>query len=96
MNLESCTYISGHIKLKCEHHGEFGVLVILRKQNRLLLQSALQAEKLNRVILASKRGYTYPDSIQKPLQIQYQVLQLLLCFLAGAGGRCTICDECES
>lgn len=95
MNLESCTYISGHVKLKREHHGEFGVLVILRKQNRLLLQSVLQAEKLKGVILASKE-YTYPDSIQKPLQIQYQLLQLLLCFLAGARGRCTVCDECES
>lgn len=95
MNLESCTYIPGHVKLKREHHGELGVLVILRKHNRLLLQSALQAEKLKGVILASK-GYTYADSLQKLLHIQYQVLQLLLCFLAGARGRCTVCDECES
>lgn len=55
MNLESCTYIPGHVQPKPEHYGEIGVLVILRKQNRLLLQSVLQAEKLKGVILASKR-----------------------------------------
>lgn len=34
LNIESCTYLLGHVKFKCEHPGEISILVILRKHNR--------------------------------------------------------------
>lgn len=54
LNVESCTYLLGHVKFKCEHPGEFEVLIVLRKHNRLLLKNKLQLEKLKLIILVRK------------------------------------------
>lgn len=59
MNIENCTYLLGHVNFKCEHLGEFGILVILRKYNRLLLKKELQLEKLNVIILVRKEIYSH-------------------------------------